>query len=170
MSADVTRGLAPGERVVWEGAPIQGFRFRLIDLANAFLGLMFVAASLWFVVHWFPLGLLIPHLWIGLYFLIGRFLLDAKIRRSTGYAITDTRAIVVTEWPRYRLITVNYRSTPEISLVHHRSGRGTISFGPPRRVFSSREVFPLRPTAFESISDPDQVMQLLHTPEKAKLT
>ena len=170
MSADVTKSLAPGERVLWEGAPLQGFHCRLTDLASAALGAMFVAASLWFVVQWFPLGLLIPHLWFGLYLLVGRFLVDAKIRRATAYAITETRAIIVSEWPRQRVTTLNYRTTPEISLIHHRSGRGTITFGPLRRVFASRELRPPRPTAFEAIADPDQVMQLLHTPEKAKLT
>jgi hypothetical protein len=162
MPAEVARELLPGEQLLWEGRPAQGVRFRPADVPLALFGLMFTGISLVFVVNLFPFGILVPHLWIGLYFLFGHFFVESKIRATTGYAITETRAIVVRRWPTYRLRTVPIRTAPEISLSRFRDGTATISFGPASAVVSRLQWGHHAPPAIEFIDDADRVMQLLH--------
>jgi hypothetical protein len=50
------------------------------------VGVIFVAVGFVFVVVLFPFGLLIPHLWVGMYFAFGRFFIEEKMRSSTTYA------------------------------------------------------------------------------------
>lgn len=38
----------------------------------------------------------VPFVLLGLYIIVERFFLDAKIRKSTGYAVTNRRAIILT--------------------------------------------------------------------------
>ena len=102
-----------GERLLWEGEPAAGLRFRASDLPVSFFGLFFFG----FAVFWtymasgamsmpggfgyiFPLfGL--PFLTVGFYLLVGRFFWDSYVRSKTRYALTNKRAIkATTAWGR----------------------------------------------------------------------
>ena len=157
--------LLPGESIVWRGAPRPGLRFTLLDVPLVLFGLFFTAISLVFVVTLFPFGLLIPHLWVGLYFTLGRFFVERKMRQNTTYAVTQTRALIVKTWPTKRSSTVNLDTVPEISLAEHRDGTGTISFGS-----SSSALMQFqwgghrRAPTFDCIDDAPRVMRRLHHP------
>ena len=135
-------------------------------------GLVFTAISLVFVVGAFPFGILIPHFWVGLYLAFGRFIVERKIRESTTYAITDSRALMVRTWPTARFTTVNLGTLQEIALVEHRDGTGTVSFGGPyaspwlRAQSWGHRV----PPAFEYIEDAQHVLELAHQPQRRRDT
>ena len=144
------------------GVPSRSLRFTLVDIPMTMFGLVFTGINAMFLVNTFPIGLLIPHFWLGLYFLFGRFFVDAKIRQSTAYAITDTRVLVVRTWPTNRLHTLTLRSLPEVSLSRHRDGTSTIRIGSVSRTAAEVSWGRRSGVAFEFITDADHVMRLLH--------
>ena len=66
---------------------------------------------------------------VGLYFVAGRFLLDAWIRSGTQYAITNKRVFIARSWPFAKFTALSLNRLPETSLVERANGRGTILFG-----------------------------------------
>ena len=72
---------------------------------------------------------LIPFVLVGFYMLIGRFLSDAYTRSKMEYALTDRRALIVTNSFSRKLRSIDYRSEPSISLEEKSDGSGTIHFG-----------------------------------------
>jgi hypothetical protein len=130
--------LDPDERILWQGAPDQRlFLLRRADFILIPFGLFWGAGGvLWnigaamadapFSFHLSSL----PMLAIGFYLLIGRFMLDAYIRRCTFYALSTKRAFIATQvWGRkLRDITI----TPRLdTCVEHRRRLGTIIFVDP---------------------------------------
>ncbi|MBJ3761378.1 hypothetical protein ILP92_01250 [Maribius pontilimi] len=96
--------LDPDETILWEGRPTQ----RLFDLRVQDLYLVpFSVLWLGFVLMAFASGgfqpLLLIFVLVGLYFAVGRFLVDALRRRSTTYALSDRRAFIAVSWPRRSL-------------------------------------------------------------------
>jgi hypothetical protein len=99
--------IAPGERVLWSGPPVQGLRFESEDLPKSSFGLIFFAFSV-FWVHGasiqssganstsgslFPLfG--VPFVLIGFYLLVGHFFWRALGRKYSEYAVTNQRVIM----------------------------------------------------------------------------
>jgi hypothetical protein len=164
--------LLPDETIAWRGNPRPGFRFHWWDVPMTLFGLVFTAISLVFVVGAFPWGLLIPHFWVGLYFTFGRFIIERKIRESTSYAITDSRALIVRTWPTTKLTTVNLTTLQEIALVEHGDGTGTVSFGGPyTSPFMRAQSWGHRvPPAFEYIDDAHHVLELAHQPHRRRDT
>ena len=98
-----------GERILWEGAPAGGLRFRASDLPLSLFGAFFFSFACFWVYMAstmgggapgafgliFPLfGL--PFIAVGLYLLVGRFFWGAYKRGRTRYALTEKRAIIAT--------------------------------------------------------------------------
>jgi len=164
LVGELAADLLPHESVVWRGAPEAGVRVRLVDVPLIVFGAFFTLVSLAFVIPLFPLGLLLPHFWIGLYFLVGRFFVDSKIRAATTYAVTDSRALIVRTWPLRRSSSVNLDTVAEIAMTHHRDGTSTITFGPHHGPFTDVTWGFHRPASFEAIRDGRHVMELVHQP------
>jgi hypothetical protein len=60
--------------------------------------------------------------------IVGRFVLDARLRRTTNYALT-TQRILIARSGRYNLFTaVNLGRIPQVQLIKSANGRGTIIF------------------------------------------
>lgn len=94
-----------GEKLLWEGAPRAGLRFRASDLLLSGFGAVFFA----FAVFWTymasgameagPIGMVfplfgLPFLAVGFYLMVGRFFWNSYVRSKTRYALTNKRAIV----------------------------------------------------------------------------
>jgi hypothetical protein len=71
----------------------------------------------------------IPFVLIGLYLIVGRFLLDAWIRSGMSYAVTNKRILIFRSGPFSKLTAVPLDRLPDASLRESRDGRGTIRFG-----------------------------------------
>jgi len=137
VSEDVRRELSPGEQLHWWGRPRQGVVFRGSDI------LLIPFSLLWcgFAVFWEYSVLRMPKadmffsLWgvpfvvIGLYFVVGRFIAEARERRRTHYAVTSERVLILSGLFRRRVTSLNLRTLSDISLSESRSGEGTITFG-----------------------------------------
>ncbi len=129
--------LDPGERLIWSGQPQQGF---LLSLSDA---LMIPFSLIWcgFACFWeyealnggAPILFMlwgIPFLLVGLYLIFGRFLFDMDRRRRTYYALTNRRAIIISEFFGRNVKSLELSLLPEINIYVRDNGKGTILFGP----------------------------------------
>jgi hypothetical protein len=138
--------LLNGERVVWEGQPASGL---LLTARDTFL---IPFSLLWcgFAIFWefsvvsgrnapgfLPLFGLFFVL-TGLYFVVGRFFVDAWARGNTVYAVTSQRILILRSAPFSRFTSLAINRLPELSLDERADGRGTIRFQPQVPMWGNR--------------------------------
>ena len=151
--------LAPGETVIWTGRPRTGLVFRPYDLlitafsaiwltmavcitgtarsmgrgmipggfritSNPFTGRpMFMRPlSIFDIVGFVFIA-------IGLYLLLGRFFVDARIRANTRYGLTDKRVLMVTGFSGNRFISIPLERIGELNVSRRADGYGTVRLG-----------------------------------------
>jgi hypothetical protein len=181
----IEQELSPGERLIWSGQPRLGMRLRASDV------LMIPFSILWcgFAIFWevmastatakdggaiaivFPLfG--VPFVVIGLYFVFGRFIVDARIRARTFYGITNERIIIVSGLFARRTKSLNLPTLSDISLTERPDGGGTICFGPsyPFGAWFPAGSWPgfgqYMPPAFDMIDRAKEVYDLIRQTQK----
>jgi hypothetical protein len=130
------RALAAGERLLWCGRPTRPVRLRPLD------ALLIPFSLLWagFTVFWEASVLQkgshfmeiwgIPFVAIGIYLVIGRFVMDARAWRSTVYGVTSDRVLVIGGFFR---VTVYSHPLPLVSaaqLAEHADGTATVTLLP----------------------------------------
>ena len=138
-SSGIERELAPVELLLWKGRPQGGIKFRSQDAFGIPFLLLWCAgvsyAGYGMVKESprgdFPFALIVLGFFaaMGFYFLIGRFFADAYTRSKMEYALTDRRALIVTNTFSRKVRSIDYRSEPNILLSEHSGGSGTIYFG-----------------------------------------
>lgn len=134
--------LLPHEHILWTGQPKQGLILRPSDALLIPFSLFWAGfAFLWNVGVWGGLGEIpgegaplmfklfgLPFLVIGFYFLIGRFVHDAAIRRNTAYALTDHRAIILRGLRFRKFTSLDLDRLPALELSERGDGSGSIGF------------------------------------------
>jgi hypothetical protein len=183
LTWSVERELRPDERLLWKGRPRGGIRLRGFDAFMVPLSLVWGGfAFFWeFKVvssvpkdnpaEWSPALFGIPFVLVGLYLIFGRFLVDARMRAKTEYAVTNRRAIIVSGLFSRKIKSIDLKSTPEIALEEKADRSGTITFGQaPAYSGWATQSNPLSPgmlsqQAFEMI---DNVRQVYETIEQAR--
>ena len=157
----ISRQLEAGESLLWSGRPRKGIVFRGSDVALIPFSLMWggfaifwETSVLWqarkdtgkvplFVALW---G--IPFVLIGLYLIVGRFLIDARQREHTCYGVTNRRVIILTGpfdqqlrlniatlialvagLGRLKVKSLDLRTMTDVSMAERSGGGGTITFG-----------------------------------------
>ena len=134
---ELGRQLGPGERLLWAGRPRQGIFLRSADL------LLIPFSLLWggFAFFWeysvvtsnapFFMSLWgIPFVLIGVYFIVGRFFVDARQRARTFYGLTNERVLIVSGIRRTTVRSLQLRSLSDVALSEWPDGTGTLTFGP----------------------------------------
>lgn len=129
--------LAPRERLLWSGKPVQGLLLRPSD------GFLIPFSLFWcgFAIFWEYMAITsdgpaffpyfgIPFVAIGLYLVVGRFFYDNKQRRHCYYAVTDKRILILSEFPVRRLTALMLENLPSVSIHTRKDGSGTIELGP----------------------------------------
>ena len=128
--------LSGDERLLWTGRPKQGVLLRPADALAIPFSLIWSA----FIVFW-EIGVSkgngnlfmqlwgIPFILVGVYMLVGRFVVDTWQRSRTTYGLTSQRAIIVSELLRRSIKSLNLRTLADVSLDERSDGTGTISFG-----------------------------------------
>lgn len=132
----VYRELAPGERVLWQGAPPTGFRVSvqdvfLIPFSLVWCGFVVFAAtmSLRDGVPGVAQLFLLPFLAIGLHMVAGRFFVDAWRRRRTEYVVTNERVIIRSGIFGREVKSLSLALLTEVTFRERRDGSGTIELG-----------------------------------------
>ena len=123
-ASDFSGRLLDGEKIIWTRQPAQGLRLSPRD------GFFIPASLLWggFAIFWeskvlsapnAPIFMAIwgvPFMLVGLYLIIGRFFVDAWIRRSTNYALTNQRVLILRQKPLGNFITLSLSRLPDMRL------------------------------------------------------
>jgi Bacterial PH domain len=165
----VERELSAGERLLWKGRPRGGLRLRDSDRFQIPFSLLWGGFAIFWVYSalfavparnaagWTAPIIGIPFVLIGLYMIIGRFFVDAKMREVTEYAVTNRRAIIVSRLFSTKTQSVDLKATPEITLDERADRSGTITFGTVQNYGRRRSVQP----SFEMIEDARQVYNII---------
>jgi hypothetical protein len=135
--------LQEGEKILWTGKPEAAVVFTAGDFFLVPFSLMWGG----FAIFWESMALFaffgsdrdpaalifplfgIPFVLIGLYFIFGRFLYKKKRKEMTFYALTDSRAIILTNWPRQRMESVNLKQISSLQKSAGKKGIGNVVFG-----------------------------------------
>jgi hypothetical protein len=130
--------LLTGEQIVWTGHPKQGLALSGRDTFLIPFSLMWGGfATFWNVGVWGGIGENneaapwffrlwgLPFLVVGLYFIFGRFLHDAYLRKHLRYAVTDQRVLVLR---KSKITSLDVRRLPRLELSEHADQTGTLSF------------------------------------------
>lgn len=136
MQDSVRRQLLLGEQVIWEGRPSSGLVLRPIEAFLIPFSLLwggfavFWNAQVWTTEAPLPFKLFgLPFLAIGLYVIIGRFLVDMRIRRRMVYLVTDRRILILRREGSATSKSINIERLPALELNERADGSGTIKFG-----------------------------------------
>ncbi len=128
--------LKSGEKLLWNGKPQGGIRLRSSDAFLIPFSLMWGG----FAFSWEASVILsgaplffklwgIPFVLMGIYIIFGRFILEAKSREKTIYALTNQRIIILSSLFGRKVKSLNLRNLPELTLNEKSDGSGTITFG-----------------------------------------
>ncbi|MGG6893805.1 PH domain-containing protein [Rhizobium sp. BR 315] len=134
---DIQSYFLPGEKLLWHGQPKQGFMSSRSDLLLVPFSLMWGG----FAIFWEDAAITqvdapfffklwgVPFVLIGLYLIIGRFVVDAFVRARTQYAVTNRRIMILREGWFSKLLTLSLERLPAMDLDQKEDGTGTINFG-----------------------------------------
>ena len=185
MTSELFTGrLLPGERIAWSGQPQQGLLLTGRDIFLIPFSLMWCGFAIFWTFTVSSASVSVANraaevngaggffiLWglmfvaIGLYFVAGRFIVDAWVRRGLHYAVTDQRILIARGAPFARFTVLSMAKLPEIDLNEHANGRGTIRFGQPVAMRGNRGTalaVALDPTPqFLGIEDARRVFDLI---------
>jgi len=139
VGSGIEQRLLDGETILWRGRPAQGLLIVSTDAMRVPFSILWAG----FAIFWESSVLRQPHapifmkLWglpfvlIGLYLVLGRFVLDAYVRRNTEYAVTTQRVLVNRRRAFASFTTLAIDKLPELILNEKENGTGTIRFGMP---------------------------------------
>lgn len=146
MIADPFQGwFLPGEHVVWRGRPALGIVFTAHDIWLIPFSLLWCG----FAIFWDSVAIdydapIFDRLWgatfvcIGLFMVVGRFVVDAWLRDNLYYAITDQRILIVRTGLLSKLNALGIFQLPLIHFDERAHGRGTIRFGEVASLWGNR--------------------------------
>ncbi|MFY7943703.1 MAG: hypothetical protein ACOVNZ_03940 [Crocinitomicaceae bacterium] len=137
VTTELRQHLESNEKLVWTGRPKTGIVFRTADIFLIPFSLFWCG----FAIFWFTSALAsgapfffamfgIPFVVMGLIFVFGRFIIDAKQRENTYYGVTDDRIIIKSGIYRKSIKSLNIKTLSEIEYVEKNDGSGTINIGP----------------------------------------
>lgn len=94
---EINKLLDTNEKIIWEGRP-QFMPFFLSSFGGVLFGLIFAVVGSVFVIQEVAKGnylfILLPHLWIGLFFVFGAPVYQLLVYKHTYYVITNKRVII----------------------------------------------------------------------------
>jgi hypothetical protein len=131
-----TGRLLSGERILWSGKPGQGLLLGERDIYAIPFTLLWCGFFIFWTIGATRAGggvgsVLFGTVFLcfGLYNLVGRFIVDAYIRRDLRYAVTNRRILIARPAPFSKFTALSLQRLPEVDLKEGTNGRGTIRFG-----------------------------------------
>jgi hypothetical protein len=132
----LNRELATSESVVWFDQPRQGLVLRGPDAFLIPFSVLWAGFAVFWEVSAVAMGAPLffslfglTFVVIGIYFVIGRFFVDAKQRAQTFYAVTNERIVIVSGLISRNIKSIDLKMLGEMSLSERRDGSGSIVFG-----------------------------------------
>jgi len=175
------QSLVPGEKMLWQGAPGRGIRFRRSDFFLIPFGLFFFGFALFWeatalgittgtftdrstnlplMAMIFPIfGL--PFICAGAYLVVGRFFWDAYRRKHSTYLLTNRRALIETIAFGRKITSVTLADLPAVSLEERADGSGTVVLGEDQQTGYGDNRRVRRAPRFDFIGDAQRVYRLV---------
>lgn len=135
LTTDLQEHLDSNEKLIWAGQPKKGIFFRTSDIFLIPFSLLWCGFAIFWVImashgSIFFAMFGIPFVFIGLIFVFGRFIIDAKQRENTFYGLTDDRIIIKSGVYKKSIKSLNIRTLSDIEYDEKNDGSGTINIGP----------------------------------------
>lgn len=135
---EIKRELATNEQTQWWGRPRQGVTLRGSDAIAIPFSILWCGFAIFWEYSVLQSGKApvffalwgIPFVCVGLYMMFGRFIVDARQRSKTFYAVTNERVLIVSGLFARQVKSLNIHTLTEVSLSEGSNGEGAISFGP----------------------------------------
>ena len=125
------------ENLLWSGTPKTGITFRKSDIFIIPFSLLWCGFAIFWLSSVISMGAPIffiiwgiPFVIVGLIFVFGRFIIDAKQRQNTYYGLTENRIIIKSGVFSKSVKSLNIKTLSDIELSEKGDGTGTISIGP----------------------------------------
>ena len=176
---EINKELSRSEKLLWSGAPKRGVMFRGADI------FLIPFSILWcgFAIFWELTAVAgkapfffklwgIPFVVVGLYFVFGRFFVEAKQRSKTIYCLTSERIIIISGVFSKKVKSINLKNLSEVSLSEKSDNSGTITFGSGNPLYSmfSGMSWPgmsqRMPPSFEMIQNAKTVHEMIRNAQK----
>ncbi|MEM7744480.1 MAG: aspartate carbamoyltransferase catalytic subunit [Pseudomonadota bacterium] len=176
--------LDPDERLLWEGAPLPGIRFRASDIPKSLFGSFFGGFALFWIymastiggnasghgptgviANLFPLfGL--PFLAVGGYMAFERFFWEAYVRTKTRYALTDKRGFVAKSALGRKL--ESWPITPDTQLEYQPGEAATLFFAQEEKRGNKGRRYTVK-RGFEYIANGEEIYRLMRQVQQGTL-
>lgn len=179
----LSQHLDPNEHLLWSGQPRSGIRLRPQDAFLIPFSLMWCGFAIFWEVSvvrsgapFFFMIWGIPFVCVGLFFVFGRFIFDARGRANTYYGVTNERILIVSGLFSQQTKSLQLRTLADLSLTQRKDGSGTIAFGPTNYM---NGMFPAgawpgagrySPPSFDLIDRAKQVYDTIRSAQRAALT
>lgn len=130
--------LSHDEGLLWSGMPRQGFLLRPQDAIMIPFSLIWGGGAIFWeytALHsdaplFFKLWG-VPFVLVGLYLILGRFLVDSYIRTRTYYGVTNLRIIILSGFSGREVKSLALKGLNQVSLSERPDASGNITFGSP---------------------------------------
>lgn len=135
VTTELQQHLDTNEKLIWTGRPKTGVVFRIADIFLIPFSLLWCGFAIFWVIMASQGSIFfamfgIPFVVIGLIFVFGRFIIDAKQRENTYYGLTDDRIIIKSGIYNKSIKSLNIKTLSDIEYVEKNDGSGTINIGP----------------------------------------
>jgi hypothetical protein len=135
LTTELQEHLDTNEKLIWTGQPKKGIVFRTADIFLIPFSLLWCGFAIFWVIMASQGSIFfamfgIPFVIIGLIFVFGRFIIDAKQRENTYYGLTDDRIIIKSGFYKKTIKSLNVRTLSDIEYDEKSDGSGTINIGP----------------------------------------
>ncbi|WP_299214927.1 PH domain-containing protein [uncultured Dokdonia sp.] len=134
IQSELRQHLDSNERLLWTGQPKKGILFRTADIFLIPFSVLWCGFAIFWMIMASQAGLFalfgIPFVIIGLIFVFGRFIIDAKQRENTFYGVTEDRIIIKSGVFSKSLKSLSIKNLSDIEYNEKNDGSGTISVGP----------------------------------------
>jgi len=127
--------LSFNEKLIWTGHPKKGIVFRTADIYLIPISLLWCGFAIFWMIMAAQGSIFfaifgIPFVVIGLIFVFGRFIIDAKQRENTYYGLTEDRIIIKSGVFKKSVKSLNIKTLSDIEFDEKSDGSGTINIGP----------------------------------------
>lgn len=161
--------LLPNEQILWMGQPDRSRIFTGYDVFLIPFSLVWCAFIIPMVLNMLARGefiaIVCPHLWVGVYFLAGRFIHDLWRKRHTYYAVTDRRLLTLKTGWGHHLQAMYINRLPDLNKSVGLKGVGSITFGSSQKWWMQRQnnwSFDNGQPGFHQIQDANEIYALIN--------
>lgn len=140
---EISKELSGSEKLLWAGSPRKGLLLRGSDLFVIPFSLLWCGFAIFWetmvVIQGAPFFFMlwgIPFVVIGLYFVFGRFIVEAKQREKTCYGLTSQRIIIISGLFSRKVKSVSLKTLSETTFSEKPDRSGTLTFGANNPLFA----------------------------------